>query len=166
MFGVLLDVSGSLESAYALDRSHRANVEGTHAIFTTIVNIVKQEVTRHERKESIFVSAFGVQAESAVTCDLLAFLDNFANTSPEDLSNAGGSYLRAVINLAKQNGASHVESWIEKYLSEFEARFLYKAVCQDRELLRKLVSKIPPPTHTMAATAMERSTTVVDFLIR
>ncbi len=134
-------MSGSMESAYALDRSHRANVEHTHAIFTTIVNIVKQEVAHHERKESIFVSTFGMQAGPAVTCDLLTFLDSFSNTTEE-------SNLRAVIDLAKRNGAPHAEPWIQKYLSEFEARFLYRAVHHDRALLRKLIDLIPPSIHT------------------
>ena len=38
MFGVLLNVSGSMRSAYALDQSRRANVERTHAIFTSIMS--------------------------------------------------------------------------------------------------------------------------------
>lgn len=58
MFGVLVDVSGSMQSAYALDRSHQADVERIHAILTTLVSIVKREIAHHKRKESIFVGAF------------------------------------------------------------------------------------------------------------
>ena len=64
MFGVLLDVSGSMESAYSLDTSHDASVERTHAIFTSVSNIAKQEVARHERQEKIFVSAFGLSGQT------------------------------------------------------------------------------------------------------
>lgn len=71
MFGVLVDVSGSMESAYALNRSNDANVERTHAILTTIINIVKQEVVHHDRRESIFVCAFGLSGPT-VTCDLVS----------------------------------------------------------------------------------------------
>jgi len=74
MFGVLVDVSGSMESAYALNRSNDANVERTHAILTTIINIVKQEVVHHERRESIFVCAFGLSGPT-VTCDLVSLLE-------------------------------------------------------------------------------------------
>ena len=72
MFGVLLDVSGSMRSAYSLDTSHDASVERTHAIFTSISNIAKQEVARHERQEKIFVSAFGLSGETD-RCDPSAF---------------------------------------------------------------------------------------------
>lgn len=75
IFGILLDVSGSMRSAYALDTSHEANVEHTHAVITTIVNIVKREVAHHQRQESVFVSAFGVKGGHAETCDLLSLLD-------------------------------------------------------------------------------------------
>ena len=69
MFGVLLDVSGSMESAYSLDTSHDASVERTHAIFTSVSNIAKQEVARHERQEKIFVSAFGLSGRQPDRCD-------------------------------------------------------------------------------------------------
>lgn len=78
MFGVLVDVSGSMKSAYALDKSHHVNTERTHAIFTSIMNIVKKEVDRHERQELIFASAFGLE-NSPGTCDLLRLLDYFAD---------------------------------------------------------------------------------------
>ena len=56
MFGVLLDVSGSMRNAYALDDDelHRddVSVERTHAVFTTIAKIVEREVTHHDRHES------------------------------------------------------------------------------------------------------------------
>ena len=50
LIGVLVDVSGSMRSAYELDRSTDASVERTHAILTTIIDIVKREVVRHGRR--------------------------------------------------------------------------------------------------------------------
>ena len=61
-----------MRSAYSLDTSHDASVERTHAIFTSISNIAKQEVARHERQEKIFVSAFGLSGETD-RCDPSAF---------------------------------------------------------------------------------------------
>lgn len=72
MFGVLVDVSGSMRSALSVDESHRpgADVERTRAILTSTLNIVKQEVAHHQRQDSVFVSAFGLD-----TCDLLSLLE-------------------------------------------------------------------------------------------
>ena len=78
MFGVLLDVSGSMRSAYSLDTSHDASVERTHAIFTSVANIAQQEVTRHERQEKIFVSAFGLSGQPD-RCDLISLLKSHAD---------------------------------------------------------------------------------------
>ena len=65
MFGILMDVSGSTKEAY--------DVEHTHVIITSIMNIVKKEVTP---QESIFVSAFGldIEGEKIEKCDLLTIL--------------------------------------------------------------------------------------------
>ena len=120
MFGVLVDVSGSMKRAYALDRSHDANVERTHAILTSIMSIVKQEVIHHKRKESIFACAFGLDHRTE-TCDLLRLLNFFAD-SPTD----------GLIKLANRHGALHVEEWISKqHLSQLEAQILSIALCDD-----------------------------------
>lgn len=166
MFGVLLDVSGSMQSAYALDESHRTDVERTHAIFTSIVNIVKREVAHHERKESIFVSAFGTDIGGAVTCDLLSLLDTNSNNSGgkaeridlDEENNLEGKAERIIlegkaelIDLAKTHGASHAERWIKNYFTEFEAKMLYKALQSKRDLIPELIELIPPSTYTMVA---------------
>ena len=74
MFGVVVDVSGSMRNAYALedDGLHRDDVsmERTHAVFTTIANIVEREVTHHDRHESIFACAFGLQRPAPI-CNLI-----------------------------------------------------------------------------------------------
>ena len=118
---VLLDVSGSMRGAYAVDSSRDASVERTHAIFTTIVKIVKREVVRHDREEKIFASAFGISQESTDCCDLLHLLDLLRN-SPDD------GY-RALIDLAKREGvADRIEPWlhdIKDNLSSVDARLLY-----------------------------------------
>ena len=76
MFGVLLDVSGSM--TYSLDTSHGASVKRTHAIFTSVANIAKQEVARHGRQETIFVSAFGLEGQPD-RCDLIPLLAHFTD---------------------------------------------------------------------------------------
>ena len=69
MFGVLLDVSGSMRSAYATgDRNHDVSVQRTHTLFTTIANIVGKEVANHKRQERIFACGFGIQ-EPAPVCN-------------------------------------------------------------------------------------------------
>ena len=82
MFGVLVDVSGSMESAYSLDGSQQSvNTERIQAVRTTTVNIVNKEVRRHQRQESIFACAFGLSdTTKGQTCDLLTLLDHVSDT--------------------------------------------------------------------------------------
>ena len=134
MYGVLVDVSGSMKSAYSLDRSHDANVERTHAVLTSIMSIVKQEVIHHERKDSIFVSAFGLD-HHAETCDLLRLLD-FVTDSQIDGQ-------QELIKLALRHGAPHAKPWIIKHLSQFEARILCKVLRDDTNALENMVKLIP-----------------------
>jgi len=146
MFGVLVDVSGSMESAYALDRSSDASVERTHAILTTIMNIVKREVARHDRRESIFACAFGLNKEGTqgiVTCDLISLLEYIAG-GPRDGH-------QALIDLAKQHETPQAEPWIRNHLSQLEARILYTALCSDPSLIQKLVELIPSSQASSSA---------------
>ena len=146
MFGVLVDVSGSMESAYALDRSSDASVERTHAILTTIMNIVKREVAHHDRRESIFACAFGLNKEGTqgiVTCDLISLLEYIAG-GPRDGH-------QALIDLAKQHEAPQAEPWIRNHLSQLEARILYTALCSDPSLIQKLVELIPSSQASSSA---------------
>ena len=148
MFGVLVDVSGSMENAYALDRSHDASVERTHAILTTIMNIVKREVAHHDRQESIFACAFGLNEEGTqgiVTCDLISLLEYMYITGcPRDGH-------QALINLAKQHETPQAEPWIRNHLSQLEARILYTALCSDPSLIQKLVELIPTSQASSSA---------------
>ena len=72
MIGVLVDVSGSMRKAFALDRSVRGNVERTHAIITTLNRIAKNAIAVHDRHDRMFVGAFGLEDTS--TCDLISLL--------------------------------------------------------------------------------------------
>ena len=148
LFGVLVDVSGSMENAYALDRSHDASVERTHAILTTIMNIVKREVAHHDRRESIFACAFGLNEEGIrgiVTCDLISLLEYMYITGgPRDGH-------QVLIDLAKQHETPQAESWIRNHLSQLEARILYTALCSDPSLIQKLVELIPTSQASSSA---------------
>ena len=146
LFGVLVDVSGSMKSAYALDRSHDASVERTHAILTTIMNIIKREVTHHDRQESIFACAFGLNKEGIggiVTCDLISLLEYIAG-GPRNGH-------QALIDLAKQHETPQAELWIRNHLSQLEARILYTALCSDPSLIQKLVELIPTSQASSSA---------------
>ena len=155
MFGVLVDVSGSMKSAYALDRSHDASVERTHAILTTIINIVKQEVINHDRRESIFACAFGLEHDPIVTCDLLSLLEYFF--TPKDGQ-------QALIDLAVQHCAPHAEPWIRDHLSQFEARILYKGLCYNRSQIPKLINLIPSQLTTTATNVTKKGSALMSLL--
>ena len=150
MFGVLVDVSGSMQSAYALDRSRDANVERVHAIITTIINIVKREVIHHDRQASIFVSAFGL-CRTTDTCDLISLLDCIAG--PRELRGREVGH-EALIELAKRNGAAHAEKWIKDHLSDSQAQDLYRVLCFDPSLIPSLIELLPGPTGAPAAVAL------------
>ena len=131
MYGVLVDVSGSMKAVYDLDRSRRVNVERTHAILTTVMNIVKKEVARHERQELIFVGAFGLDRKVTETCDLLGLLD-YAGDPETD-----GHQLLS--ELVAEHGAPYAEHWIRNHLSKPEAKMLYSVLHSDRTLISKLI---------------------------
>ena len=135
MYGVLVDVSGSMKTAYDVDRSQRINVERTHAILTTVMNIVEKEVAGHKRQEKIFVGAFGLQRTVTETCDLLGLLDYVGDPKTD------GHQLLS--KLAAEQGASHAERWIRNHLSQPEAKMLYKVLCSDRTLMSKLIELLP-----------------------
>lgn len=147
MFGVLVDVSGSMKSAYAVDYSSSVaelNVEGTHAIFTTIMNIVKPKDVHHEQ-DSIFVSAFGL-SERAETCDLISLLDYVA--SPNDSRDG----YQQLFGLAEQHGAPQAKRWIKDHLSQREARILYNCLRSDARLIPQLIELIPSQLTTTVTT--------------
>ena len=147
MFGVLVDVSGSMQSAYALDRSHQADVERIHAILTTLVSIVKREIAHHKRKESIFVGAFGLENSGVGTCDLLSLLEYF-----KDMQTGGHEGL---LELATQHKALHIAPWIQKHLTEADAHVLYCALRSDESLIHELMQLIPSQTAVAAIKTAE-----------
>ena len=139
LYGILLDVSGSMRKAYAIDQSHHGSVERTHAIFTTILKIVKREVIHHDRREIIFASAFGLDHEATDVCDLL-FLLNILRNPPEDA-------FQALIELAECHGEGDtIRRWIneiEENLSQVEAQLLYAVLYESPLLFRELCNLIP-----------------------
>ena len=106
MFGVLVDVSGSMKSAYTLDRSGDVSVERTHAILTTIMNIVKRQVVGHLRQEYIFACAFGMSKRApAETCDLITLLEGIAGPENSQREDAH----QALVDLAREHGDPQAE---------------------------------------------------------
>ena len=155
MFGVLVDVSESMKEAYALNELHHddVSVERTHAVFTTIAKIVEREVTHHDRRESIFACAFGMnnRVENInVICNLIELLVNlrYFNTGREEL-----------IRLAKQYGASHAEEWIRDYLTNEEAAALNWLLREDESLIPIILGKLP---NARTASAVELKCKVND----
>ena len=77
MFGVLLDVSASMEQPFAprydkRDALSDDNIKQSLGILVTLNYIVNQEITTYERKDLIFVSAFGFipsRCKDNDTCD-------------------------------------------------------------------------------------------------
>jgi len=141
MFGALVDVSASMKSAYALERSSYVNVECTHAILTairTIVKLGKVQCLARKAQECIFVGAFGLSGHTK-TCDLISLLEN---AGPKDVQ--GKDRYQALTDLVKEHGAPQTEPWIRKHLSHFEAQSLYQRLHSDESLLSKLIELIPP----------------------
>ena len=163
MFGVLVDVSGSMRSAYALDSSNDTNVERIHAIFTPILEFVKSKAVH--RGDSIFVCAFGLNGRT-VTCDLISLLEYIADPE-EDYDGYDGHEgynghdgydgfdgYEALIELSQQHDAPQAGPWIRKHLSEYEARILYNCLSSDTSLIPRLIELIPSQrTIDMAKTA-------------
>ena len=139
MFGLLLDVSGSMRNAYARDRSHDTSVRRTHAVLTTTAEIVRQEVTRHNRHDSIFTCAFGlVKPTNTSSCDLIPLLEALR----ESRQGARGPY-DALIELAKEYDAAFAERWIRQHLTELEAILLNQQLRRDKTLIPKIIEKLP-----------------------
>ena len=136
MYGVLLDVSGSMKSAYSMDNRHDVSVQRTHTLFTTVANIVGKEVANHKRQDSIFACGFGIQ-EPAPVCNLIPLFEllrdlRLSRSQPQDL-----------VRLARQHGAPHAERWIKKHLTEKEASVLNYLLRKDESLIPRLIKKLP-----------------------
>ncbi len=138
MFGVLVDVSGSMRSAYAVDESRDATVSRSHAIFTTILNIVKKECNwGHE----IFAGAFGLALGSVTTCDLFGLLKKATNV-PEELQGLKPG-VEAMVHIAEEEGYGGTVDWIREELSEEMAKDLFRLMCIKPSIKRELLEKLP-----------------------
>ena len=113
----------------------RINVERTHAILTTIMNIVEKEVARHEIQELIFVIAFGLDRTVTGTCNLLGLLDYVGDPKTD------GHQLLS--KLAAQHGAPHAEHWIQNQMSQPEAKMLFSVLHSNTTLISKLIELLP-----------------------
>ncbi|XP_062499789.1 uncharacterized protein LOC134177092 [Corticium candelabrum] len=142
MIGIVLDVSNSMESAYALDGSHDASVERTHAILTTIINILKREAVHHKRQESVFASIFGLR-KSVGTCDLFAMLEHLKRVREEGDIDIPEDGYEAISDLATKHGAPHAIEWIREQLSREEAATLYRGLRFDPDLIPKMIRLLP-----------------------
>ncbi|XP_062499848.1 uncharacterized protein LOC134177130 [Corticium candelabrum] len=127
MIGIVLDVSNSMESAYALDRSHDASVERTRAILTTTISILKREAVYPRRQESVFASIFGLR-KSVKTCDLFAMLEHLKRVREERDIHIPEDGYEAMSALATEHGAPHAIKWIREHLSREEAATLYREI--------------------------------------
>ncbi len=158
-----MDVSGSMEKAFALDSSKDTSVERVHTLLTTVLRIVKAELNHHDRSDEIFVSAFGLKLKTKVdTCDLIALLHLIAG--PEKLR--GLQPHDALVELAKEHGAAHAEQWIRLHLNKEDARDLYRVLCFDRTLVSQMVHALPSKS-TMSETStavIETFTVVTNFV--
>ena len=159
MFGVLFDVSASMEQAFAAHYDKRdsltdGKVKRSHGIITTLNNIVHQEITTYERKDVIFASAFGLntsKCEGINTCDFVSMLENrealqeihkrMARWEKEYPHN-GHKFL---IEFAKHKNAPHAIPWIkEKLPDQKKAGILWEVLKDDDELTKRFIDLIPP----------------------
>ena len=107
-------------------------------MLTTTAEIVRQEVSHHNRHDSIFTCAFGLQ-KPTTTCDLIPLLEALRE------SRQGAPY-DALIELAREERAPHAERWIKEHLTKFEAAVLNHQLHHDRSLIPKLIEKLPSST--------------------
>eukprot|EP00118_Oscarella_pearsei_P020434 m.221227 g.221227 ORF g.221227 m.221227 type:complete len:530 (+) comp39956_c1_seq3:140-1729(+) len=141
IIGIMLDVSGSMKETFNLDRSTDTDVEKSHTILTSIMNIVKREVVQHNCKESVFTCAFGLCQrpetwQSHEICDLMPLLEYFSKTRTENV-------YEKLFQLACSHGASHINRWIRSTLSEFQAAILLDCLRSDQYQARKLAALFP-----------------------
>ena len=173
MFGVLLDVSGSMRSAYSLyvDKTRDTSVQRTHAVVTTVANIARREAMHHGRKDTIFACAFGLRNMYADICDLIHLFETMKaspwasapgasprasapRTSPRAspqaspwasaLSRSRQPSYDPLIELAKRHRAPRAtEPLIRRHLSEASAWILYQELLRDESLIPILLWKLP-----------------------
>ena len=158
MFGVLFDVSGSMKQSFAAHYDKRdaltdANVKRSHGIVTTLNNIVNQEITTYERKDLVFVSAFGLdpsKCKGIDTCDFVSMLEerNTLQEIDKRMHRWEKEYPynghRILIKFARSKNAKHAVPWIRKKLKQEEAGILWEVLKDDEKLTKTLIDLIPP----------------------
>lgn len=180
MHGILVDVSGSMQTAYSLRKilkpggtspDSQATVAGAHAVITSILNIIKRKVDRDDRKrrsrmgESIFIGAFGLQRGNA----LETFVANVGGQSErvaietcnllfllESLGSLDVNGHQELMKLAEQHGAAYAKEWIPKEFSEDEAKILYCALNCNAKSKKEMIHKIPFETTVKAAAIINK----------
>ena len=167
MFGVLFDVSASMEESFAanynkLDALTDDNVKRSLGIVTTLNN---QEITTYERKDLVFVSAFGLNPSScndAETCDFVSMLEERkALQKIDEIKDRREKYKlypidghKILIHFAECKNAKHAVPWIKEKLKQKEAGILWEVLKDDGELTKTLTDLIPPEsTHRMTEVA-------------
>lgn len=155
MFGVLLDVSKSMEDKFAAHYDEPCGladdkVKRSHGIITTLNNIVNQEITTYDRKDLIFATAFGLEdseCNGINTCDFIALLEK-KKEMDEKLTRWEKQYPSSgheiLIQFAKDKNTPHAEPWIKKKLSQKEAGILWEVLKDDDVLTKRLLALIPP----------------------
>lgn len=151
LFGILVDASGSMQSALVSEKSAQAIAGVKHTQSDAILNIIKNfAVTKRaklEQQDSVFVGAIGL---GLGTCDLISLLENHADSKGVQFDAK-----QALIELAKKNGAAHIEPWISKlHLSPTDSKTLYDTLCSDKTKLQQLIKLIPSKQETAAANAL------------
>lgn len=156
MFGILVDVSGSMQTAFSGTSSKSAQaiaqIKPTNTLLAMIKNIVQRAAAEYGRQQqdSVFVGAIGL---GLGTCDLISVLESHCLQA--ELKDPQIDGHQALVDLAKENGVEHIEPWISKlHLSCFEEQVLYDALRSDRSKLQELVSLVPSPQETAAAGAV------------
>ena len=157
MFGVLVDVSGSMEEAFAAHYDKRSGltdekVQRSHGIITTLNNIVNQEITTYEREDLVFVQSFGLKktkCNGIDTCDFVSMLENrkILKEIDERMARWEKEYPhnghRILIKFAKSENAPHAEPWIKDKLTQKEAGILWETLKDDARLTKELIDLIP-----------------------
>ena len=163
MYGVLLDVSGSMEKAFTGDsyeppkKRSRLTLELTddkvkrsHGIITALNNIINQEVTTYERKDLVFAIAFGLDdsnCNGVNTCDFVALLKKRKEIDEKMAmweKQYSGNGHEILARFAKDKNAPHAVPWIKEKLSQKEAGILWEVLKDDDVLTDKLLPLIPP----------------------
>ena len=139
MLGVLLDVSGSMEEAFAVHYDKRNTLDHdakrAHAIVTTLNSIVKQEITAFQRNELFFACSFGLntaKCDGVDVCDLVALLED--RQTYQELKQKVDKLL------CKQKGIEEEKTSIEEQISQIrvQQQAQYREKHKSREMQERL----------------------------